>query len=173
MEKIRDASGVVVEDRETMCKAIVHQAQTKPQLVEIATSAVSLVEVCKHPKSKSAKTPDIAAYFEHDYILLVNLDRLSGEKARDLMQAGYSGLKPLDAIHLASAIIANAEELHTFDGDLLRLSGMIDKSDGTKLKIVKPDTSQTQGLFDPAATSELEPDIVEVEEAGKDQSEDG
>jgi hypothetical protein len=103
----------------------------------------------------------------------VNLDRLSGEKARDLMQAGYSGLKPLDAIHLASAIIANAEELHTFDGDLLRLSGMIDKSDGTKLKIVKPDTSQTQGLFDPAATSELEPDIVEVEEAGKDQSEDG
>jgi len=115
MEKIRDPKGIIAEDRETMCRAVIRQAEAKPQLIEIATSALSLVEVCKHPKSKSTKTSDLAAYFEHDYVLLVNLDRFSGEKARELMQAGYSGLKPPDAIHIASALVSNAEELHTFD----------------------------------------------------------
>ena len=166
-EKIRDSKGAIIEDRETMCKTIIRQAEAKPQLVEIATSALSLVEVCKHPKSKSTKTSDLAAYFEHDYILLVNLDRFSGEKARELMQAGYPGLKPPDAIHIASAIISNAEELHTFDDGVLKLDGLISKSDGSKLKIVKPDTSAPAPLFAAAAAarSDVGPDA-----AGKDSS---
>jgi predicted nucleic acid-binding protein len=150
-EKIRDSKGIITEDRETMCRTILHQAETKPQLIEIATSALSLVEVCKHPKSKSSKTSDIASYFEHDYVLLVNLDRFSGEKSRDLMMVGYSGLKPPDAVHLAAAIVANVEEMHTFDRDLLKHDGMIDKPDGTKLKIVKPDTSSPAPLLEEAA----------------------
>jgi hypothetical protein len=119
-----------------------------------------LVEVCKHPKSKSTKSSDLAAYFEHDYVLLVNLDRFSGEKARELMQAGYSGLKPPDAIHIASALISNSEELHTFDDEVLKLNGLISKADGSKLKIVKPDTSAPAPLFATATTPRPDADDV-------------
>jgi hypothetical protein len=54
------------------------------------------------------------------------------------MLAGHSGLKPPDAIHLATACVANADELHTFDDRLLALDGAIDRSDGTRLVIKKP-----------------------------------
>jgi hypothetical protein len=95
-----------------------------------------LVEVCKSAKTTAEK---IAAFFENDYVLLVNLDRAVGECARELMNVGYS-LKPGDAVHLATAAISpGVEQFHTFDDKLLRLNGLIDKSDGTKLKICKPD----------------------------------
>jgi hypothetical protein len=72
--------------------------------------------------------------------LLVNLDRAVGERARELMNAGYSSLKPPDAVHLATAAISpDVEQFHTFDRRLLDLDGLIDKADGTKLKICKPD----------------------------------
>ena len=54
------------------------------------------------------------------------------------MLAGHAGLKPLDAIHVATACIANADELHTFDDRLLALDGKIDKVDGTRPVIKKP-----------------------------------
>jgi hypothetical protein len=62
-----------------------------------------------------------------------------GERARVLMTSGFAGLKPPDAIHVATAALSGVEEMHTFDGALLALNGEIDKSVGTKLKICKPD----------------------------------
>ena len=55
------------------------------------------------------------------------------------MQRGFSRLKPLDATHTATAAIANVEEMHTFDDAVLSLDGLINKDDGTPLKICKPD----------------------------------
>ena len=54
------------------------------------------------------------------------------------MQGGYAGLKPLDAVHVASALLANVDEMHTFDDKLLRLNERIDKKDGKRLRICKP-----------------------------------
>jgi hypothetical protein len=55
-----------------------------------------------------------------------------------LLLAGHPGLKPPDAIHLATACIANVGEFHTFDDRLLALDGVIDRLDGTRLIIKKP-----------------------------------
>ena len=60
------------------------------------------------------------------------------------MNFGYPNLKPPDAIHLASAVLGNVAEFHTFDGDgrrpgLLQLDGEIDRLDGGKLRICTPD----------------------------------
>jgi hypothetical protein len=55
------------------------------------------------------------------------------------MTSGHSGLKPPDAVHIATACISGVDEMHTFDDRLLGMDGIIDKSDGTKLKICKPD----------------------------------
>ena len=132
-EKIRDASGAVIEDRDAMCRNVIEAA--KQGKIEIVTSTFSLAEVCK-PGQGAA---DIEAFFENDYILLVNMDRFVGDRAQKLMGGSISGLKPPDATHLATAAISDVEEMHTFDDRLLKLDGIIDKSDGTKLKICKPD----------------------------------
>jgi len=135
-----------VEDRESMCRSLLITA--KAGKVEIATSALSLVEVCKDPASASEAASRFHEFLELDYVLLVTLDRIIGEKARELMQGGYSGLKPPDAIHIATAIVANALEMHTFDRKLLDFDGPLAKADGSKLKICKPDPGDPLPLFE-------------------------
>jgi predicted nucleic acid-binding protein len=136
-ERIRDAQGALIEDRYGMCRNVISAAERDQ--IELVTSTLSLAEVCKTAGLKKQSEDKIALYFENDYILLVNLDRAVGERARSLQMSGFSGLKPQDACHLATAAIANVEERHTFDDRLLNLDGKIEKSDGTKLKICKPD----------------------------------
>lgn len=113
--------------------------------IEIAFSACCYPEVCKQPTIKASSEDSISSYFEHDYLLPVALDTAVGEFSRTLMMANYSGLKPQDAVHLATAAYINAGELHTFDKKLLALDGMIDRKDGTKLKICWPEVSEPAG----------------------------
>jgi predicted nucleic acid-binding protein len=114
--------------------------QAKKGKIEIAMSALCLAEVCKNKDIKDGDPKKIAEFFEHDYLLLVNLDRDVGEQARELMMAGISKLKPADACHLATAAMTpDVVELHTFDEKLLSLNGSITKADGTPLKICWPD----------------------------------
>jgi predicted nucleic acid-binding protein len=136
-ERIREKdTGKIIEDRYGMCRNVISAAEHDQ--IEIATSTLSYAEVCKNPDIKDQGEDKIAAYFENDYILPVNLDRAVAERARALMMSGIK-VKPPDACHLATAALSNVDEMHTFDDRLLALDGKIDKSDGTKLKICKPD----------------------------------
>ncbi len=126
----------VQEDREALCKLVIREAEKGK--IEIVTSYLCFAEVCKPPKAKSSQEDRIAAYFEHEYILGVPVDRVIGENARKLMMSGFSGLKPPDAIHVASAALANVREMHTFDERLLDMSEKVICQDGRILKIVKP-----------------------------------
>jgi predicted nucleic acid-binding protein len=125
-----------VEDRGSLCRAVVTDAEKGE--AEIFTSALSLAEVTKLPSDAPGDGDKIKAFFENDFIVIVQLDRRTGGMARDLMQKGYPGLKPLDAVHLASAASANVDEMHTFDRKLLNLDQKITKADGILLKICKP-----------------------------------
>jgi len=82
----------------------------------IFTSAFTLAEVIKDRK-RPILIPEeeqrIGDYFKHEYIKLVIVDREVGESARRL--ARNHSLRPADAIHLASAIKAKADELLTWD----------------------------------------------------------
>ena len=142
-EKIRDPNtGRLIEDREQMCRDVIEAANKGK--IEIVSSTLCLAEVCKHPELRKEKQSDqIAAYFEHDFILLVDVDIFVGERARDLMLGGYSGLKPPDAIHVATALIApRVEEMHTFDDKLLNLHNRIDTEAGERLGVKKPNTGE-------------------------------
>lgn len=145
-EKIRDEKGVVTEDRDTMCRTVWTAAQ-KDKTVEIVTSALSLVEVCKSKGVVAEGDSKIAAFFEHPHIEMVNLDRFVGERARELMLAGHPGLKPPDATHVATAALGNVDEMHTFDDKLLNLTGKIFRADGAYLKICKPDAGGPMPLL--------------------------
>jgi predicted nucleic acid-binding protein len=135
-EKI-SVPGGGIEDRETMCRMVIEAA--KKGALEILTSTFCLVEVCKAPTDKKTISDKLAEFFENDYILLTNLDRLVAERGRELM-IRHRGLKPPDAVHVATAAVSpGVEEMHTFDDRLLQFDNLIDKADGTKLKICKPD----------------------------------
>ena len=169
-EKIRDARGVVIEDRETMCKTVISAA--KAAKCEIVTSALSFVEVCKSPEVRTEGEDKIAAFFEHEFIIVANLDRYAGERGRELMLMGYAGLKPPDASHVATAAISNADEMHTFDKKLLDLDGMVTKADGTKLKICKPDVGELPPLLQVTTREHVkEPSDDEPSDEGEDDPE--
>ena len=129
-------SKAVVEDRGAMCRPVLNAAERG--ILEIVVSALSLVEVLCKNREAGIDDQKVRDYFDNDYILLVSVDKQVGDRARQLMLEGHAKLKPPDAIHIATAAIANAEELHTFDDRLLALDGKVDKLDGTRLVIKKP-----------------------------------
>jgi predicted nucleic acid-binding protein len=154
-----------IEDRGSLCRAVVVDAEKGA--TEIFTSALSLAEVSKLPSDPLGAGDKIKEFFENDFIVIVQLDRRTGELARDLMQIGYPGLKPLDAVHLASASVANVAEMHTFDGKLLRLDEKIMKADGLPLKICKPSMGGPPlPLLDAPPSEEINESGEETEQGG-------
>ena len=128
-----------IENRAALARTVLDDATKR--VADIFTSTIAFSEVNRPSgvPSDIAGTPDkLAAFFENDFIVPVMLDRHIGERARALMQGGYAGLKPLDAVHLASALVANVDEMHSFDDKLLNLNERLQKKDGTPLKICKP-----------------------------------
>ena len=124
------------ESRYEMCRRVLGYAANEE--LEIVTSAFTLSEVCKKPTAQSSPAQNLAAFFDQRYILLLNVDKQVGLKAQSLQTAGVKGLKPADAIHVASALVWSIPILHTFDQRLLDLDNVLTANDGTQLRIVRP-----------------------------------
>lgn len=106
--------------------------------VEIVTSAFTLAEVCKRQPNPTVPAINLPAFFDQPYILLVPVDKVVGVQAQNLQLAGLYGIKPPDAVHLASALVHNVPTLHTFDTGLLDLDKRLTLADGNQLRICKP-----------------------------------
>lgn len=110
--------------------------------VEIITSALTITEVLYlkgHPKITKDSSDKIADFFQNDFIKIVNLDRKIAEIGRDLF-LNY-GVRPKDAVHLATAIHVNdhilpIECIDTFDKEMLRLT---EKIGNPPIRICIPD----------------------------------
>jgi predicted nucleic acid-binding protein len=93
----------------------------------IVTSAFTMAEVVKL-KNLNLLDEDaerrVTEFFENQYLSIRNVDRFVAEAARPIVRK--HGVKPPDAIHLATAILSKVAVLHTFDEPLLKLDGKID-----------------------------------------------
>jgi predicted nucleic acid-binding protein len=140
------------EPRYEMCRTVLEQAEAGT--VEIVTSAYTLAEVCKRAKDPTSPGIDLAAFFNRPYILLTNVDKEVGLRAQNLQLAGVGKLSPQDAVHLASALVANVPVFHTFDTDLLKLDNVLTLKGGNQMRIVRPTEENPQAnLFtSPGAT---------------------
>jgi len=147
-ERETPKSDGTVENRYAMCRSVLERAQNGQ--VEIVTSAFTLAEVCKSDKAKNENLGKLPSFLDHEFVLVVQLDKNIGVKAQQIQLSGLSGIKPPDAVHLASAQLANATEFHSFDDRILRKDGQINAESGHAIKCCKPgEGGLTNTLFDP------------------------
>ena len=100
------------------CKPIVDHIlrHAEAGTFRIGISTLMLAEVHKTragPTLSRAEDDTLLAFFEHDYFDFVDVDRNIGEDANRLCRR--YGLRPNDAIHLASALRLGCDVLLTWD----------------------------------------------------------
>ena len=85
---------------------------------QIAASTFLYTEVIRVPGTGQIPAnveATITGYLEREFIAWIEVDLPLARKAREL--ARQHGLKPADAVHLATAIRANCDQLMTWDRD--------------------------------------------------------
>lgn len=124
-------SGIeMVEDRVATIEMMLDNANNGT--IEIWTSMLSITEVAfvQMEKTRSALDPSVEANIDQLWapdspVKLVEFHELIARRAKALMrqaiERGWS-LKPIDAIHLATASSIGAQEFHTYDGKLEKYS---------------------------------------------------
>ena len=129
------------EDKEAECASVLEEAVSGK--LEIVTSTLTLAEVLWLSKPKRIPKEDrekVRQAFESPWLVLWEVDRRIAERAQDVVWD--HDVEPKDAIHVATALAADVEQLDTFDGPLLKRSGQIEG-----LQIGRP---MIEGKFPPA-----------------------
>lgn len=131
------------EAKHADCRAVWEQARRGDAV--LFTSFWAFAEVfkakCEGPAKPLAEAQDrqIEAMLRQAWVQPVVVDERIGTAARRLMRHYSQCKKPSDAIHLATALALNVDEMHTFDkSDLISLSEKINRADGVPLKICAP-----------------------------------
>ena len=112
------------DDKVELCRGTLDRA--KAGEVGIVTSTLTLTEVLwtkGGPKLTADKALLINRFFRHSYIRLHNVTRGVAEHAQNVVWD--HGIKPKDAIHIATAIELAVPIFETFDGPLLNRDGAI------------------------------------------------
>lgn len=110
------------------CEAVLEDAEKGKIL--IVTSALTLSEVLAlRGKSRLPPSPKMKAkvidFFKNEYIAVQNVTREIAELSRDLVWD--SGIKPKDAIHVASAIASDVSAFETYDRPLRNKGNKVTK----------------------------------------------
>ena len=145
------------EERVRRCRNVLQLAESGK--AEIWTSALTLAEVFKRqcgtanaslPQDRDRAFED---YIEKEFIKKVTVDVEVGTLARRLLRTYPELKKPPDAVHLASCLLHNLDELHTFDEkNLIKLDGRIKRKDRLTLAInPPPDAEDDRQLEIPTA----------------------
>jgi hypothetical protein len=111
-------------DKEASCKEVLEAAEDGKVL--IVTSALTIAEVLALKNAQPIPVSNcrkVEAFFRRDYIVIRNITRHIAENARTYVW-DY-GVKPKDALHVATAIDADLELLNTFDEALQKKSTMV------------------------------------------------
>jgi predicted nucleic acid-binding protein len=165
-------------DRFDSLKYVVEEA--KATNVEIWTSTFTLAEVYKRVCDDEQKgllaTQD--QNFEdlilQTFVQRVQVDYDVGVLARRLLRAHPTIQKPQDGIHLATALLNNVDELHTFDREnLLVLTERIPRKDGKPLRICGPPKRpkpKPLPLFEPLESTDNESNTKDTAAEGGGRS---
>jgi predicted nucleic acid-binding protein len=125
------------------CESIVNLAKAGD--AQIWTSSLTLAEVYKHRAGPDGaalsadKDSVFDAFILQEFVFEVQVDHAVGVFAKKLLRLHAPLKKPSDAVHLATALMNNVHEFHTFDGtNLIPLSEKVLREDGVPLLIREP-----------------------------------
>lgn len=125
------------EDGVDRCQSVLDRA--KAGHLMIWTSSLTLAEVykfkCDGPKALVVDQDLLfERYIESDFVVEIQVGHAIATLARRLCREHPPLRKPNDGIHLASAVLNNVDQFHTFDAnDLLVLARKVNRADGTIL----------------------------------------
>lgn len=126
-----------------LCRASLERAQNGELL--LVTSALTIAEVLwlrNHPPLPADRADLVRRFFRRSYIRVVNVTRKISEEAQTLVW--QHGIKPKDAIHVATALHLELDTLETFDDGLIAKSGTV----GSPLLQIRKPQAPTQGTLD-------------------------
>ena len=88
--------------------------------IDILTSTLTRAEVLDVEENEMKPVPQhirdqVISMFDEPYITNILLDPARASEARDL-RWGFPWLRTADAVHIASAIYAKVDVMHTYDG---------------------------------------------------------
>lgn len=111
-------------DKVDECQTVIKGAEEGK--VRLVTSSVTLIEVIKLDRVLEIPETDqekVTAFFQHDWIIVRQLDLRIAKYARELIWK--HGFRWKDAAHVATAVIERIPRMDTFDGELIKQSGQI------------------------------------------------
>lgn len=133
-------------DRLPILDALFADSSSPKGNIKLCTSEMSEVEVAfaKAEQDKKALDSDVeeqidALWADSETLQVIEYHHTIGIEARKMIRMGMEKgwqLKPMDAIHLATAKFLGVSEFHTYDKRLLKYSGEVG------FPIVEPRTTQ-------------------------------
>jgi len=105
------------------CDAILAQAERGE--LEIVVSALAAAEVAKVNDASDEAEELISEFFSRFYVVVANVDVRVAREARRIVRT--YGLKPLDAVHFATALVHGIGVLETYDDEMIR---KLDRKEG-------------------------------------------
>jgi predicted nucleic acid-binding protein len=111
-------------DKVELCQGTLARADAGEVLIVTSTLTIAEVLWMRHaPLIPEAKANLVRRFFRRSYMRVRNVTRAVSESAQDLVWS--KGIKPKDAIHVATALDARVMALETFDDDLIGKSGQV------------------------------------------------
>lgn len=114
--------------------------------LQIVISSLCIAEVLMmrgKPPIPAAHRELVRRFFCRSCFVVVELSRSLAERAQELVWA--HGIRPKDAVHVATALFANAVYLDTYDAGLIGKDGQLGGS--PLLRIGRPSQGTTPDLF--------------------------
>jgi predicted nucleic acid-binding protein len=112
------------QGKANLCRATFERAE-KGEVI-LVTSALTIAEVLwtrNGPKLSKDKATLVRRFFRRSYIRVRAVTRSISESAQDVVWD--HGIRPKDAIHVATALDAKVLVLETFDAGLISKSGTV------------------------------------------------
>jgi predicted nucleic acid-binding protein len=139
----------LLEDEEGRAEDVVRLIErAEAGEIRVLVSTITITEVVKGPTVTDpvlteAQERTFVDFMDNPFVTLVSVDPLVASRARNLRKA-IPRLKTPDAIIIATAGVAGAEILYTYDDDLLRLHQ--DPTIGTLRVLIPPDEARQLDL---------------------------
>ena len=134
------------------CDGVLERAERGDVL--IVTSALTIAEVLwmrGGPRLPKDKADIVQKFFRRSYIRVVNVSRKVAMAAQ--VHVWEDGIKPKDAIHVATAVAFGANALETFDSGLIGKSGKV----GVPLLLIREPQAAAQARM-PFVAPETKPE---------------